>query len=184
MLLFFYILLVANRKVRNYQRKSDRQNWSADNMKRAIEQILSDAMGYKKAQTYMVPESTLEDRIKKMKKNGLSLEEASLKGMGKYKCVFLKEQEIELVGYVQLMESRLFGFTTTELRLITQYQIGALFGKAYNKAPTIQIAESGIRQTGIYTTDKYRFNEADFALPSVTSQCKELYLRLYPISRL
>ncbi|KAK4885052.1 hypothetical protein RN001_001323 [Aquatica leii] len=66
-------------------------------MKRAIEQILSDAMGYKKAaQTYMVPQSTLEDRIKKMKNNGLSLEEASLKGMEKYKCVFSKEQEIEL----------------------------------------------------------------------------------------
>ncbi|KAK4873554.1 hypothetical protein RN001_012914 [Aquatica leii] len=46
-------------------------------MKRAIEQILSDAMGYKKAaQTYMVSQSTLEDKMKKMKKNGLSLEDA------------------------------------------------------------------------------------------------------------
>lgn len=63
--------------VRNYKRKSDRQNWSSDDLKNAIEQVLSGAMGYKKAaQTYKVPQSTLEDRIqKKKKKNGLSLEE-------------------------------------------------------------------------------------------------------------
>lgn len=66
--------------VRNYQRKTDRQKWSADDMEKAIEQVLSRAMGYKKAaQTYNIPQSTLEDRINKTRK-GFSIQEASSKG--------------------------------------------------------------------------------------------------------
>lgn len=38
--------------------------------------------------------------------------------MGNFKCVFSVEQETELVEYVKHMESRLFGFTTTELRRV------------------------------------------------------------------
>lgn len=66
--------------VRTYKRISDRQKWSKESMEKAIGEVISGTMGYKKAaNAYNVPQSTLEDRVKK-KKGGLSLEEASRKG--------------------------------------------------------------------------------------------------------
>ena len=81
----------------------------------AINAVLSGTMGYLKAsKSYNVPQSTLEDRVKKARQEA-SLEEASKKGMGRYKTVFSDEQENELVEYILLLESRLFGLTFKEL---------------------------------------------------------------------
>lgn len=49
-------------------------------MRKAIEAIQRNEMGYKKASiSFSVPKSTLEDRVKKVKAGG-TLEEASCKG--------------------------------------------------------------------------------------------------------
>lgn len=60
-------------------------------------------------------------------------------GMGRYKCVFSSEQEKELTDYVQDMESRLFGLTTTELRRLA-YQLAQRNGLQHNFNNNDQIA--------------------------------------------
>lgn len=65
---------------RNYKRTSTRQSWDAENMKAAIEEVVTGRMGYKRAaEYYQVPQTTLERRVKKARDGG-TLEEASEKG--------------------------------------------------------------------------------------------------------
>nr|CAD7265705.1 unnamed protein product [Timema shepardi] len=53
---------------RKYIRISNRQNWSEENMAKAIDEVIQGNMSYKKASfTYDLPQSTLEDRVKKAK---------------------------------------------------------------------------------------------------------------------
>lgn len=78
--------------VRNYKRKSERQKWSVDSMEKAILEVISKAMGYKKAaNTYNVPQSTLEDRVKK-RRNGTSLVTASSKG--RFNLKYFKKRKL------------------------------------------------------------------------------------------
>lgn len=66
--------------VRTYKRTSDRQKWSEESMEKAIVEVMAGRMGYKKAaNAYNLPQSTLEDRVKK-RRGGLSAKEASRKG--------------------------------------------------------------------------------------------------------
>lgn len=66
--------------VRTYKQKTDRQKWSTDDMEKAIMKVISKTMSSKKAaNTYNIPQSTLEDRIKK-RRDGISLELAASKG--------------------------------------------------------------------------------------------------------
>ncbi|KAJ8934809.1 hypothetical protein NQ318_010223 [Aromia moschata] len=97
--------------MRNYQRKTTRQTWDATQMQRAIEAVNNGEMGLRKASlNYGVPKSILEDRVKKLKSGSVALKDASVKGLGNFKRTF------ELVEYVKLLESRLFGLTTKDLR--------------------------------------------------------------------
>lgn len=64
-------------------------------------------------------------------------------------------------------------------RVVTQYQIAALFGLAYNKAATIQTAVSGFRKTGIYPHDRNVFDEVDFA-PAETTEREEQTVNVVP----
>ena len=67
--------------VRNYKRKTNRQSWEESDMKNALEEVISRRMGYQRAaNVFNVPQSTLEDRAKKVK-GGMSIEDASLKGV-------------------------------------------------------------------------------------------------------
>lgn len=122
-----------------YARKTDRQSWSADSMKEAIEEVLAGRMGYLRAsKLFNVPQTTLENRVKKAKV-GLSSEDASKKGilsliglafgyfiqilisigaLGSRKPVFTEEQENELIEHILQMEGRLFGLTLTDLRTL------------------------------------------------------------------
>ena len=59
-------------------------------------------------------------------------------------------------------------------RVVTVYQIGELFGNAYNRATTGEIAANGFRATGLFTCDKNIFRPYDFP-PS--SADKTLLLR-------
>ncbi|KAF2879675.1 hypothetical protein ILUMI_26497 [Ignelater luminosus] len=68
---------------RNYKRKTNRQSWSAD---RALQEVLEERMGYKKAaRTFSIPQSTLEDRVKKVRQRGLPPAPAAEKSLGRKK---------------------------------------------------------------------------------------------------
>lgn len=70
-----------------YVRKTDRQSWSQEAMKNAVAEVLAARMGYLKAsKTFGVPQSTLEARVKKAR-TGLSLEDATKKGMHLNFCI-------------------------------------------------------------------------------------------------
>jgi hypothetical protein len=53
-------------------------------------------------------------------------------------------------------------------RVVTLFQIAALFGAAYLQAPTMLTAINGFRRTGIWPVDMNVFTEADF-LPATTT---------------
>lgn len=102
--------------VRNYVRKTERQTWSTESMEQAISVVLKKEMGYKKAaQQFAVPQTTLERYVKKKREN---TEFVIDKTNGKFKCVFNKQQELELVGYLKSMEKRLFGLTMIDFRKV------------------------------------------------------------------
>lgn len=102
---------------RAYKRKTDRQSWSQEGMELAIIEVMSGRMGYKKAsKAFNVPQSTLEDRIRKARTKDLTPAQAATKGMGSCTTVFSKDQEEELVNHILMMESRLFGLTLTDFR--------------------------------------------------------------------
>lgn len=74
------LLLLVNYNMSHYKRKTTRQSWDQESMQNAIVEVLEHRMGYKRAsQSFNVPQSTLEDRVKKVR-NGNSVEEASKKG--------------------------------------------------------------------------------------------------------
>jgi hypothetical protein len=79
--------------------------------------MLIGIMGSKKASvSYNVPQSTLEDRVKKARQNYLPPQFAVKKGLGRFKPVFTADQEKELVAYILSLEKRLFGITLTNLQ--------------------------------------------------------------------
>ena len=49
-------------------------------------------------------------------------------------------------------------------RVVTLYQIGELFGNAYKRAATSEIAANGFRATGLFPCDKNIFRPHDFPL--------------------
>ena len=53
-------------------------------------------------------------------------------------------------------------------RVITQFQLAAIFGKAYIKAATMRMAMNGFRRTRIYPTDRHIFEESNFDASLVT----------------
>ncbi|KAF2886110.1 hypothetical protein ILUMI_20064 [Ignelater luminosus] len=58
---------------RDYKRKTNRQSWSADCMTKALQEVLEGRMGYKKAaQTFSIPQSTLEDKVKRSRKTPIA----------------------------------------------------------------------------------------------------------------
>ncbi|KAB0799876.1 hypothetical protein PPYR_07756 [Photinus pyralis] len=100
-------------------RKTRRQSWPVEEMAKAIEEVLAGRMGYMKAaKTFNVPQSTLEDRIKKARTQNLSPADAAIKKLGRYTSVFSSSEERELVQYVLKLEERLFGVTLRDLRAL------------------------------------------------------------------
>jgi len=55
-----------------------------------------------------------------------------------------------------------------EHRVVTQFQIASLFGKAYLKASTMSTAINAFRVTGIWPVDSNTFNEHDFLASAAT----------------
>lgn len=55
---------------RNYSRKTTRQDWDVEQMKKAVMSVTKGTFGYLKAsQVYGVPKSALQDRVNKYKQN-------------------------------------------------------------------------------------------------------------------
>lgn len=120
--------------VRNYIRKTDRQQWDVDSMELAMQAVISHEMGFLKAsQQFNVPKSSLERYVKKKKKYANYKID---KSEGKFNKVFTPEQEDELVAYLKSMESRLFGLTMKDLRSLA-YQLAEQNGLSHRfKAAT------------------------------------------------
>lgn len=98
--------------VRDYKRTSTQHSWNEDSMQRAIQEIRNGTCGYlNAAKKYNVPVGTLHRRVKSNKHPN----EACQKSLGRYKPIFNKDQEQELVDYILLMESKLFGLTKQDL---------------------------------------------------------------------
>ena len=51
-------------------------------------------------------------------------------------------------------------------RVVTVYQIGELFGNAYKRSATGEIAANGFRATGLFPCDKNIFRPYDFSMSS------------------
>ncbi|CAG5020839.1 unnamed protein product [Parnassius apollo] len=122
--------------VRTYKKKSSRLSWSMENMKQAIDAVLSKTVGYRKAANlYSVPQTTLERHVAKIRKGELSLDSTP----SNFKPVFSKQEEEELVKYIIEMEKRLFGLTTIVLRKLA-YQLAEKNDKAHNFSHDKKIA--------------------------------------------
>jgi len=55
-------------------------------------------------------------------------------------------------------------------RVITMFQVGAIFGSAYIRAATPELAINVFRATGIFPVNRHAFADCDFASSSVTDQ--------------
>ncbi|KAF2897696.1 hypothetical protein ILUMI_08490, partial [Ignelater luminosus] len=85
----FWTERVLDKYATKLQKKDKQQSWSADCMTRALQEVLEERMGYKKAaRTYSIPQSTLEDRVKKVRQRGLSPVSVAEKSLGRFKTVF------------------------------------------------------------------------------------------------
>lgn len=76
---------------------------------------------FKAARMHNVPQSTLEDRVKKARSQNMSAVEAGKKTLGRFRNVFSEEQESEIVEHVLTMEQRLFGLTLSDFRRLAYH---------------------------------------------------------------
>lgn len=87
-------------------------------MKKAIDKVISKEMGLNKASTeFNVPKTTSKRRLEKYMTTQ-DMDRATEKKLGRFKQVFSKEQEFELASYAKDMESRFFGLTTKDMRIL------------------------------------------------------------------
>ncbi|CAG9133763.1 unnamed protein product [Plutella xylostella] len=101
---------------RNYKRCTNRQSWIEEAMKKAISEVIEGRSGYRLAsRQFAVPQSTLEDRVKEYRINN-DLEQASKKGLGRFKTIFTDEQEDIKCQHIKDLEAQLFGLTYTDFR--------------------------------------------------------------------
>lgn len=98
---------------RNYQRTTNRQAWSEESMKKAIEAVQENRMGWLAASnTFGVPQATLRRHALNMNKTLLP----NTKGLGRFKTTFPPEIERQLVHHIMFLETRLFGLTRTAVQ--------------------------------------------------------------------
>lgn len=99
--------------VGNYRRKTNRQSWSKNAMQRAIDVVNSGEAGWLKvSKLYGVPQATLWRRVqnKNLFANGIN------KWLRRFQTTFNADLEREIVDHIKLLEFRLFGLTSTDLR--------------------------------------------------------------------
>ena len=85
--------------VQNYKRKTERANWSEEQMKLAISAVQQKEMSlHQAAAAYSVPKDSLDCRVKGKLKS-LSEEEIHKNVLGRYRAILSHEQEKELEDY-------------------------------------------------------------------------------------
>lgn len=106
--------------VGRYIRKTERQSWSEQSMRLAIESVTKGEMGWLAAsKQFDVPSATLRRRAQNKRVLSTS------KGMGRYASTFPVHMEKQLVEHIKTLEMMLFGMTTSDLRKIA-YQFAEL----------------------------------------------------------
>lgn len=99
--------------VGKYKRTSNRQSWSEDSMRLAIDAVHSGNMGWLAAsKQFNVPQATLRRRAQNKNKKVRGIN----KGLGRFSTTFPMEMENELVEHIKMRENMLFGLTVTDLR--------------------------------------------------------------------
>ncbi|CAI6366247.1 unnamed protein product [Macrosiphum euphorbiae] len=107
---------------RSRVRVSKRQNWDSENMRKAVKEVIEKRMTFRNACIeFNVPKSTLERKIKQ-KNIDPSYDTGNKVALGPISKVLSTAEEPELLFYLQLMEGRLFGLTSKDLRKIA-YQL-------------------------------------------------------------
>ncbi|KAJ8975956.1 hypothetical protein NQ317_011924 [Molorchus minor] len=152
--------------VSTYKRKSDRQKWSAESMKQAIEKVFTGVMGLRKASdAYNVPKTTLKRRVQFYRRNQ-DISKATVKKMGRFNTIFTKQQEEELATYVKDMESRFFGLTTKDLRSLA-YDLA-------EKNKLKHIFDKGTKMAGRYWLESFLRRNPDLSVrkPEATSAAR------------
>lgn len=104
--------------VHNYKRKTQRQGWDGDHMRRALAAVVEGTPFKTAARQFSVPVMALKRRHKG--KNTFAV--SDVKTLGSKKCVFSEEQEEELVAHIVDMESRMYGLTNMDVRSLA-YQL-------------------------------------------------------------
>ncbi|KAL1492824.1 hypothetical protein ABEB36_011006 [Hypothenemus hampei] len=95
---------------RNYIRKTNKNSWTQENMRNAINAILKENKSIRKVgREYGIPESTIRKRINQ--------KQTQPGNLGR-NAVFSQEQEAELVEYIINMSQTYFGITQMQLRKI------------------------------------------------------------------
>lgn len=121
---------------RNYKRTTDRQYWSEESMRKAIEAVRSNKMGWLLAsKTFGVPQATLRRHAS----NSNKTLESSAKGLGCWKATFTPDVERKLVEHLKLLESRLFGLTRTSVQELA-FELAEKNGFAHKFNPQKQKA--------------------------------------------
>lgn len=95
------------------ERTSTRQSWDEGAMRNAIEAVKGGQMGWlKAAKLFNVPQATLRRRANDVNKRA----KGSAKVLGRFSTTFSEDEEKDFVEHILLLESRLFGITTTDIK--------------------------------------------------------------------
>lgn len=162
------LLQTSLKMPRNYIKHSNRLQWSESDMLLAINSVIEGRMGYLRAvDTYNVPKSFLEDRVRKIR-GGASKDDVFRKCPSTLKCVFTDELESLLVEHIKTMEARLFGLTKTDLRRL-----------AYQFAERNKLKHKFSHETGLAGVDwvscfMKRHPELSLRRPELTSAARAM----------
>lgn len=103
--------------VRSYKRKSQLAAWDTENLQEALMKIRSNTLSIRQAaSTYVIPKTTLIRHL-----HGNLIRDGEEKHLGRTPVLSV-EQERQFCAYIKLMQDRLFGLTTHDVRsLAYQY---------------------------------------------------------------
>ncbi|XP_046968875.1 MFS-type transporter clz9-like [Vanessa cardui] len=137
--------------VYTYKRKTDRANWSQENLAKAMEEAKKTSK-LRASKMYGIPYATLHRHIE----SG-----SSKKKLGRFESVFTPEEEKELLLYVQKMDSLFYGLTRTEF-----LQIVGEFARKKGKA---RVFSGNIAGKGWFKNFKLRHPTLTLRSPEPTS---------------
>lgn len=116
--------------VRTYKRTTDRAQWSEETMTNAVKAVLENRMGTLLAsKTFGVPRTTLQRKVNHARQFP-NIPPKIKVALGPKTTVFTIAEEKELASYIVDMESRLFGLTARDVKVLA-YQLAIRNGKAH-----------------------------------------------------